>query len=371
MQQFIRELFVGFEPAPFHEKVAEFRWHAIATTNYDLVIDRAYGLHSSSIQQLVPFIKDEQQVEREAKRATHPLLFLKLHGCIDHINDPDVPLILTSDQYVTYAQHRRRLFDMLRGWAHEFPIIFCGYSLDDVNIRTVLFDLFNGDIRRPNYYIVLPRFDDIETRVWMQNRIVPIKATFEEFIWSLEGAISPAQRALSKHISGDKSSLARFLAVKDRQVSPDLQEFLTSDVVHVRSGMPISQVNAADYYKGYDTDFSAINDDLDVRRGVGETLLVDAVLEEENPSRDVELYLLRGAAGNGKTTTLKRVAWDAAVEFDALVFYQKEDGALRLDRLEEIYELTNRRIFLCVDRPALNVRELASCLKQAKKESYR
>ena len=38
-QLFIRELFQPFEPAPFHNLTPKFRWRAITTTNFDLIIE--------------------------------------------------------------------------------------------------------------------------------------------------------------------------------------------------------------------------------------------------------------------------------------------------------------------------------------------
>src|SRR6266404_389401 len=41
VQAYIRELFVDLEPAPFHLLIPQFRWRAIVTTNYDLVVEKA------------------------------------------------------------------------------------------------------------------------------------------------------------------------------------------------------------------------------------------------------------------------------------------------------------------------------------------
>ena len=41
-QLFIRDTFLPFEPAPFHQLIPMFRWRAIATTNFDLIVERAY-----------------------------------------------------------------------------------------------------------------------------------------------------------------------------------------------------------------------------------------------------------------------------------------------------------------------------------------
>ena len=76
VQLFIRDQFVNFGPAPFHLLVSEFRWHGIATTNYDLIVEKAFTANADAQQQLVPFYKNLQLVEHESKQHQHPLQFL-------------------------------------------------------------------------------------------------------------------------------------------------------------------------------------------------------------------------------------------------------------------------------------------------------
>ena len=42
LQNFIADFFIRFDPTESHKTLASFRWHGIATTNYDLVLERAY-----------------------------------------------------------------------------------------------------------------------------------------------------------------------------------------------------------------------------------------------------------------------------------------------------------------------------------------
>ncbi len=42
VQDFIRSVFLPLQPAGFHKLIPLFRWFAIVTTNYDLVVERAY-----------------------------------------------------------------------------------------------------------------------------------------------------------------------------------------------------------------------------------------------------------------------------------------------------------------------------------------
>lgn len=156
VQKFFRDIFIEFSPADFHKLIPTFQWHAIVTTNFDLLLESAYKANESRLQNLVKFVKNGQKFENELKKTTNGVSFLKIHGCIDFYMDAEIPLILSSEQYARYSKNRSRLFDRIGDWGHEFTILFCGYSISDPHIQSILFDLFDLGIRRPTFYCVSP-----------------------------------------------------------------------------------------------------------------------------------------------------------------------------------------------------------------------
>jgi hypothetical protein len=57
-QKYIRDLFKDFGPSDTHMLIPTFRWRAIVTTNFDLIIERAYEKSRASIQHVVKSWKD-------------------------------------------------------------------------------------------------------------------------------------------------------------------------------------------------------------------------------------------------------------------------------------------------------------------------
>src|SRR6187401_2017936 len=80
VHEFIADQFKLFDPAPFHRQIAHLPWRAIATTNYDLIVERAYA-GNDPVQDLVPFIRDGQRID-DRLTTRKSLMYLKLHGCI-------------------------------------------------------------------------------------------------------------------------------------------------------------------------------------------------------------------------------------------------------------------------------------------------
>lgn len=118
VQEFIRELFLDFKPADFHYLIPTFRWRGIISTNYDLIIEQVYNNTKGQLQKLIPLLSNRDRID-EFIRSKNDLPYLKIHGCISRINDPDLPLILTTEQYVTHKKSRDRLFKTFNDWGYE------------------------------------------------------------------------------------------------------------------------------------------------------------------------------------------------------------------------------------------------------------
>ena len=363
VQMFVRDNFLPFGPGPHHLVIPRFYWHAIVTTNYDLILEKAYASETKAKQELAVFLKNGQKVDTKLKSLSNGLRYIKLHGSVDHIDDSDIPLILAKEQYVRYLSNRNRLFSAFEQIAYEFPIIFCGYSIDDHHIQDILFDLANNAISRPRYYLVSPDLDPVEQRYWQSHRVTCISATFEAFLLELERIIPEAKRSIPLSIGGGQETVRTFYSIANPTESNTLKHFLANDVDHVRLGMATLGVEAKQFYLGADTGWGPIAAELDVRRRITDNIIVDAILaDERDRHRVVDLHVLKGPAGHGKTTTLRRVAWESSISYSKLCLFVKEEGAVLSEPIRELWELTQQRVFLFIDRAALRIEELMGLL---------
>jgi hypothetical protein len=304
------------------------------------------------------------------KKAVDGIQFLKLHGSIDHYLDNDIPIILAKDQYARYSKNRTRLFDRFRDWGLEFPIIFCGYSVSDPHIQNILFDLFDLERSRPMYCVVDPAISPVEERYWATHRITSVRLGFGEFLEQLDAAVSAASRAMPVAIGGGTASLRSQYKVANAPESKALLVFLENDAEHIRRGMPIEGIDSKDFYRGLDRGWGSIEQNLDVSRSITDSLVVDSILASENerPAK-VDLYAIKGPAGNGKTVVLKRAAWMAAHDYDKIVLVLKSGGAIRNEVIDEIFGYTKERLFVFIDRAALYVEEIQRLIEFAKSRS--
>lgn len=366
VQGFIEERLRPLEPAPFHRLIPTFRWHGLVTTNYDLILERAYRDSPHRVQKIARFISNRDRVEDKIQSANHVLL-IKLHGCITRITDPNLPLILTPDQYLSHREHRNYLYDMFSQWGRERTLVFIGQDLQDSDIRQLLLTLDQRmDSYRPRYFLIRPGMGKPEVKLWSRRKVDVIDSTFAGFLGALDASIPSEVRPLLARITPGHPVTRHF--AENVEMSSTLHEALDSDIEYVHSGLPIPPGEPKDFYKGFDLEWYPIASDLDLRRRLVDTLMLDVVLPTESQRRAVtDFYVVKGEAGTGKSVLLRRLAWEAATEADVLTFYLRRNGRLRWEILQELATLAKQRIFLFVDDAAENVVGLERVLADAQR----
>lgn len=362
VQQFVKDYFDEFEPAEFHLKIPTFRWVAIYTTNYDLVIEKAYQKQSNKTQNIKCVYKNSDRVD-EILRSTDSICYVKLHGCITKTDDLTIPLILTPDQYVTHKRNRDRLFNRLDEHGHQYTIVFIGYSLDDSDLRQALLSLSESLDERPRFYTVTPSLSDAEARMWEKRKITPLKGTFEDFVNSLDETSPIALRNVSR--VKKQHEIERIFKNNNLELSSKTVEILLSELSFIRSDMPTNKTHPSEFYKGNSYGWESIKEAYDCRRSLTDTFISEVILlEEVERNSTVDFFLVKGHAGSGKTITLKRIAWDSAVEYNRIVLYWESSNKIDTNAIFEICERATDRVFLFVDKASFHISEITALIKR-------
>lgn len=372
VQDFIKELFEALEPSPSHLLMPRFCWRAICTTNYDRLVQKAYLASPERLQDPVPFIQNGDRVD-EKLRDPKGVMLLKLHGCITRIADPACPLILSIDQYVAYRRGRDRLFAHLYEFACECPIVFVGYSMNDPDVREIAMSVAATTEERPRYYAVIPSADDIVTRFWETRKITILSGTMGDFLTALEDKAPRIElRGPLARIPLPPRRVHERFRRRDAVLSKACDRFLDNDADYVK-GITVSQTVAPrDFYRGISPPWSAVEQQLDVRRGIADSLLSDHFLiDEEEHEDDLELIVIKAHAGAGKTVLLQRLAWDASHEYECFCLYLRPEGILDTACLVELIQLSQERVFLFIDDLGDRIKELNALSRNIGSEGRR
>ena len=369
MQRYVCDLFRGLTPTPAHLLVPKFKWKAIFTTNYDLLVEKAYEAKADRVQNLGKIICDDDDFQAVLKDSKG-LPFVKLHGCVTRDSDTHLPLILSSWEYHKFRERRTRLFGLLKEWGHDFPIVFCGYEIADENVREILFELSDSTVSRPRYVLISPSIQDVDMRMWAERRVDASAGTFDDLMSHLDNQIDDRRKVLAFARPKTAAPISRFIPSHD-QPSEALSRYVDEELLLIYKGMPTTHTVAKDFYQGLSDSWGWLPLELDIPRAITDELAFEWSETRQPTAPLTSLILLQGYAGSGKSVALRRVAWNIAQVGDTPVFYLRDGGTLRTEEIGELFKLLGEQITIFVDDLVLYASEVRSLLRHAKKQLWK
>ncbi len=359
VQDFIRELMHLFEPSDSHKRLPTFRWRAIVTTNYDQLIEKAYDSHTSPVQRLIPLYSNTDRWD-DVLRDPDCVPLLKLHGCISRTHDADCPLILSTEQYITYNLGRGRLFRQFQEFAAERPFIYIGFSNTDPDIRSLVHQLDADKVGRPRSFLITPGVDSIAERYWSPRQITALSGTLEEAVSALDSTIGHVFRGLRPSPPTGTLAISDRFASSASSLSKAATKSLELDLEYVNAATQEATCDAVKFYSGVSQSWSAISHSLDVRRRLHDTLLGDYFLDE-NPE-EFRFIVIKAHAGAGKSVFLRRLAWEATRDFNRICLFAHPEATLSSLVLQELGNATKEHLYLFIDDVLQHRHELESLL---------
>lgn len=155
-----------------HELILELDFPIIYTTNYDANLEVAYRLHQRE------FVKVTNARDVANVREGVPQI-VKFHGDFDD----DQSLVLAESDYFERLSFDSPLDIKFRADALGRTILFIGYSMSDLNIRLLLYRLWqtwrnSGNERdRPHSFVFMPRANPVQEAVLGQWGITALSGT--------------------------------------------------------------------------------------------------------------------------------------------------------------------------------------------------
>lgn len=351
VQKRMFEILNRFQPAQHHLLVPTFPWAGIATTNYDLLVERAYQQATAPIQALQPNVNDSDGAAEQL--TSRSVLYIKLHGCITRHHEVAPPLVTSTEQLIAYRAGRKGQFDSFLEWAKTKTIIFTGYSFRDANMRKLLDEIIKEGDNRPRHYMVNPGITAIEARYWRERRIETTSISFETLMGALDDGIEKRHRALGAVVASPSklSTLSRFITTREAQETSELRNYLDAFVEHIGPELDPAADEPKRFYSGFELGWYPISADLDVRQPIVDDVLSEHVAAASNTGKQT-LVVIKGHAGSGKSVVLRRICWEAAKRYGRLCLFVARQHLIKLECFEEIFRLSNLPVFLFVDNLA-------------------
>lgn len=150
-----------------YKDIVDLSFPIIYTTNYDNWLERAYDHYGKPYVKIVG-VKDFVDIRNDATQ------IVKFHGDFSDDNS----IVLTESSYFERLDFSSPLDIKLRSDMLGMTILYIGYSLEDINMRFLLYKLSkiwetHKDIR-PTSYIFLTKPNNVEETILKSRGVIPI-----------------------------------------------------------------------------------------------------------------------------------------------------------------------------------------------------
>ncbi len=165
---------IKIEDSIIHKVIANFNFHIIYTTNYDRWLEKAFELYKKEYIKIT-------SIYDLTKPTSGITQIIKFHGDFDD----DTSILLTESSYFSRLSFEGPLDMKLRSDILGKSILFIGYSLNDIDIRYLLYKLnklwegYSNDSIRPRSYIFMLSPNPVKDEVFRKRGVETICSDIE------------------------------------------------------------------------------------------------------------------------------------------------------------------------------------------------
>lgn len=356
---FLSERLSGFEPDNGLRWLICRTWRAIFTTNYDDVIERAFDLSSDQLQRPVTISLDSSYSVVDPR---FQVPIYHLHGSLFSGSPPNI--LITENDYATFRERRRMLFEVLKQEMTSSVILYAGYSHDDPNWNTVFQELLAefAPTPLPQSYRIAPQTPPIDSEILERNLVTTVDCTTSDLVKAVQAELGDI------HVDPKSVDDLRETIPHDLRPGFDLNVAqmtrLLSSWEYVNQTDFASNANVYQFLRGEKPNWPCIAGDnpftRDVEEAVSETLL-DYVTA---PRGGRKTLLVLGSAGYGTTTLLMMLATSLVKQRVGPIFMHRAGTPIREGDIEFATTLLSRRPIFIVDDAASNARHISRAIQQ-------
>ena len=345
---YLRKRFANVEPGDHVKWLITNRWKAIYTTNYDFGIERAYEHNPSPLQTPISISATQDLVEFDPR---FQVPIFHIHGALFGVHQS---IVITQDDYTTFRERRRMLFEALKLQFATSTFLYIGYSHRDPNWSLVWHELATefAPAKLPISYRVSPGTDAIDVEILKARGLETIESNFADFAVLARSELSattvePDQlRQLVKSVPSD--------LVPAFNSNPAAAIRLLSSWEYVNQAPFDAAPNTENFLRGDLPNWATLGGKhyfhRDIEEEVFEELLDYATMSPKGPASHVVV----APAGYGISTILMSLAVRLVTEKVGPVFYHRHGRPIREGDVEYAISLFPTIPFFIVDNAADN-----------------
>lgn len=331
VDQLLRKLTVS----KTHKIIASSPWREIITTNYDLLVEKAFDEIHSTPDELLKIKRVRKASDYYHYTSNDEVKYVKLNGCISDRNK--YPLIFSSQDFNNSNQFYNTVLKSLESVSDGIQILAVGYSFSDPFGKYLLerFEKYNLMGRR---WIISvdPYVQDDLLPYFNEQKVQIVKTSSENFF---EAYKNFSQSSNLNYIKSNRFSLAT-RSNEQIFIHKKAALRLSDNIVQLSDSNNYREITPEDYYRGLEPTYGVVKKNLDVVHSSKLEIALAKIRKLiNNPeSEDVlPLVLLQGGFGSGKSTFGYRLIKKIYSENEgALAFEISHPEKIRLSDLVEL-----------------------------------
>ncbi|GAA4821235.1 SIR2 family protein [Nocardioides caeni] len=306
----------------------EFDWRSVYSTNFDLLVERAYRLSGRSLAVV--------RSNYDWQKGLGGAVLYKIHGCLTQ----DVGIghkhrmVITERDYDQVQEYHQLLFTSLSAEMLTCDTLIIGQSLGDAHLKDLAkraAQLNQAEGTPGRVYLLVYDADPDRAVIFEQYGIDVTSGSLETLLHAIGQVHTPASRQSKEAEAADLDARELPLALRAS----------TTDCAHALGLAP----NARKLFNGGAATFADIAAGFTIERAVE-----PRVLESQNPTRNLATVLI-GGAGVGKTTLARRLIAERSSK-DFICWEHVNSFPLNVDawlKVEERLRANSRQGFLLID----------------------
>jgi hypothetical protein len=320
-----------------HEILASIPWQEIITTNYDLLVEKAFDNIRSSSNHIYDLVPIRELAKLNYRKSNTEVKYIKLNGCIQ--DKSKYPLAFSTIDFSKSNKFYKNVLNELKDISDSTIFLSMGYSYTDEFAKQFLEKFDSTGFRERRWIYNVDPYPNLSALpYYTQQRICIIKCSFQEFFekykkWEEKNLQSAIRRR--KIILSDNKLVPI-------QIPTRLSINLDNSINQLNSNTKEQYISELDFYKGEEPNFNLIARGVDV---IKTELLRKTKLEidnalEENGTTFLPIFFLTGEYGIGKSTFTLRLIYEFLKNADSnIVAYEILDfNRLKSEYLIELFK---------------------------------
>lgn len=336
----VEKMLRKYELTEAHKIMASIPWREIITTNFDLLVERAYDEIKDSSKHIFDLKPIRDKKEYNYRTSVDEIKYVKLNGCIS--DKGKYPLAFSSDDFQNLGGFYKNVLKDLKNLSNRISFISAGYSFsDDFGVELLRkYDSYN--YRDKKWIINIdPYPNEKALNYYSSQRICIIKCSFNGFFkkyayWE-ENVYNQNRKKIS--LTNSRNS---HISLPFR-----LSEKLSTCVKQLNESISEKFVKDINFYQGEEPNYQLILRNVDVvkqKEIIDIQKLINKVLDE-NHTTIIPAFFIKGGFGIGKSTFTLRLIHEFTKnkDLDLVAFEITDFLNVRKEYFVELFSLCSAK----------------------------